>query len=214
MIDVERTIISQYANSPTLCGLIDGFNQCIDPRSNIQAFLDYVWNVQTAQGFGLDIWGKIVGLNTREVIVTADIDYFGFDTGVTDTFPFGEGIFYVDADGVNVYRLSDTAFRTAILIKAMSNISRCTVQSINRIISRLFRSRGACYVIDLGGMRMRYVFEFAMFPWEEAVVDQLNILPKPAGVELLEKAIIASSYFGFAEMGNYITPFDESPFYN
>ena len=55
MIDVERTIISQYANSPTLCGLIDGFNQCIDPRSNIQAFLDYVWNVQTAQGFNLNI---------------------------------------------------------------------------------------------------------------------------------------------------------------
>ena len=212
MIDVERTIISQYANSPTLCGLIDGFNQCIDPRANIQAFLDYVWNVQTAQGFGLDIWGKIVGINSRSVQVTADAKYFGFDTGSGDTFPFDEGVFYEGEDNLDLYRLSDTAFRTAILVKAMANISRCTAQAVNRILQNLFAGRGNCYAVDLGSMQMRYVFRFYLTPWEEAIIDQMGILPRPAGVELLSKLVVTESFFGFAEMGDLATPFDESPF--
>lgn len=213
MIDVERTIISQYANSPTICGLIDGFNQCIDPRANIQAFLDHVWNVQTAQGFGLDIWGKIVGINSRTVQVTADTKYLGFDTGIDDTFPFGEGVFYEGEDNLDLYRLSDTAFRTAILVKAMANISRCTAPAINTILQNLFRGRGACYAVDLGAMQMRYVFRFYLTPWEEAIIDQMGILPRPAGVELLDKLVVTSSFFGFDEMGGLATPFDESPFY-
>lgn len=213
MIDVERTIISQYANSPTLYGLIEGFNECIDPRANIQAFLDYVWNVQTAQGFGLDIWGKIVGINSRVVQVSADTKYLGFDTGVEDTFPFGEGLFYEGEDNLDLYRLSDTAFRTAILVKAMANISRCTAWAINTILKKLFAGRGSCYVVDLGNMQMRYVFRFFLLPWEEAIIDQMGILPRPAGVELLSRLVVTDSFFGFDEMGGLATPFDESPFY-
>lgn len=212
MIDVERTIISQYANSPTICGLIDGFNQCIDPRANIQAFLDYVWNVQTAQGFGLDIWGKIVGINSRAVQVPADTRYLGFDTGADDTYPFNEGIFYDGEDNLDLYRLSDAAFRTAILVKAMSNISRCTAPAINAILRSLFAGRGECYVVDLGNMQMRYVFRFYLLPWEESIIDQMGILPRPAGVELLSRLVVTDYFFGFAEMGGLATPFDDAPF--
>ena len=213
MIDVERTIISQYANSATIVQLVKNMNEYVDPRADFGAFFDYVWNVESAQGFGLDIWGKIVGINSRTVQVTADTKYFGFETGVDDTYPFNEGVFYEGEDDLDLYRLSDTAFRTAILVKAMANISRCTAPAINAILQNLFRGRGACYAVDLGAMQMRYVFRFYLTPWEAAIIDQMGILPRPAGVELLSKLVVTSSFFGFDEMGGDATPFDESPFY-
>lgn len=71
MINVEQTIISQYGNSPTLLALIQNMNDNIDPRADIDNFFNFIWNVDTAQGFGLDIWGRIVGIN--RIILTNPI---------------------------------------------------------------------------------------------------------------------------------------------
>lgn len=73
MIDVEATIISQYGNSRTISKLIFNMNEYIDPRKNIDDFYAFVWNVETAQGFGLDIWGRIVNVNRQ--ILTNPIYY-------------------------------------------------------------------------------------------------------------------------------------------
>lgn len=69
MINIEQTIASQYGNSPTLLQLIYNMNENIDPRADIDGFFDFIWNVDTAQGFGLDIWGRIVGVN-RTIFTT------------------------------------------------------------------------------------------------------------------------------------------------
>ncbi len=63
MDNVEQTIISQYGNSPTITSLIDSFNAAVDPTDDINNFLVWIWQVSTAQGFGLDIWGRIVGVS-------------------------------------------------------------------------------------------------------------------------------------------------------
>lgn len=60
MMNVEQTIISQYGNSSAIGKLIHTFNDCIRPDADIDNFFNFVWNVETAQGFGLDIWGRIV----------------------------------------------------------------------------------------------------------------------------------------------------------
>ncbi|MCS6515083.1 DUF2612 domain-containing protein [Burkholderia thailandensis] len=64
MDNVLQTVLAQYANSPTLIQLVQNMNGYIDPSADIDAFYDNVWNIQTAVGRGLDIWGKIVGLET------------------------------------------------------------------------------------------------------------------------------------------------------
>ncbi len=63
MNNVTQTVISQYANSPTITALIESMNAAIDPSVDIDNFWAYVWYVDTAQGFGLDIWGRIVGVS-------------------------------------------------------------------------------------------------------------------------------------------------------
>lgn len=67
MRDVESTIISQYGNSATISKLIHNMNDYIDPTANLADFYDWVWNVETARGFGLDIWGRIVNVS-REIL--------------------------------------------------------------------------------------------------------------------------------------------------
>ena len=84
MITVGETLISQYANSTVICCLIRRFDDCIDPRTDKQRFYDTVWNVSTAQGFWLDIWGAIVGIE-REVMISAQDEYIGFAQGFKRT---------------------------------------------------------------------------------------------------------------------------------
>ena len=59
----KKTILSQYDDSPTLLSMIESFNDAIDPTANITAFYENIWNVNTANGYGLDVWGQIVGVS-------------------------------------------------------------------------------------------------------------------------------------------------------
>ena len=209
MIDVEKTIISQYGNSPTIRQLINNMNDYLDPRADFEEFFNYVWNVDTAQGFGLDIWGNIVGVS-RSLTLTGNDRPFGFSQA-TGCYPFNDGVFY-QAGQTNTYVLSDDAYRVLILTKALSNISSCSAPALNQLLQNLFPGRGAAYVLDLGSMKMRYVFNFTLLPYEFAIISQGNVLPRPAGVEVEVFQIPEGPIFGFSEAGASASPFNEGVF--
>jgi len=58
-----QTLLSRFAGSPALVSLISSFNAAMDPTTDIQNFYRYIWNVRTAVGNGLNIWGKIVNVS-------------------------------------------------------------------------------------------------------------------------------------------------------
>ena len=176
--DFNKTIISQYANSPILMQLIQNFAQYIDPTANMDAFYDVIWNVDTAQGVGLDIWGRIVGVN-RVIPVAPDAD-FGFAEASGEPFGFGE--FYAGETLTNNTALSDSAFRLLIFAKALSNITDCSITSINQLMLNLFPGRGDCHVQDNLNMTVTYVFNFVTTPVEKAIIQGSGALPKPTGV--------------------------------
>lgn len=96
MNDVKQTLISQYANSPTIVEMIDRMNDAIDPSVDFQTMLQFCLDVDTAQGFGLDIIGKIVGVG-RELRIPSTENFFGFREGNTVSEPvyYGtEPVFY------------------------------------------------------------------------------------------------------------------------
>lgn len=62
MKNVEQTIQSEFGNSAAITGLIHGMNEWIRPDIDIDNFYNLVWNVSTAKGFALDIWGRVVGV--------------------------------------------------------------------------------------------------------------------------------------------------------
>jgi hypothetical protein len=199
MLNFNRTIISQYAQAPTLTRLIENMDQYIDPRANMEAFYNYVWNVDTAVGFGLDDWGKIVGVSRLLRIPGLD-PIVGFDNASSpaDWEPMSQGRFATGAEGGGeAVLLSDDAYRILILTKALSNIVRTTSPAINQLLRNLFPGRGRAFVRDLGNMAMEFVFNFSLTPVEYAIITQSGALPHPTGVFYSVTVIPLGVFFGF-----------------
>lgn len=217
MLNVNRTIISQYANSPSLGALIENMNEYIDPRVNMAAFYDYVWNVDTAVGFGLDIWGRIVGVS-RLLKIPSNLETLGFSNASVpaDWQPWNQGVWHTGSEVSQSYLLPDDIYRTLILTKALSNIVATTAAALNQLLRNLFPGRGRCYVLDLGGMAMQFNFEFPITPAEYAILTQSGALPHPAGVSYSVVVIPVgptAAIFGFSEAGSASQPFDFGVFY-
>jgi hypothetical protein len=202
-------VLSQYANSPILIRLIENIFEYLDQTKNFDAFFDAIWNIDTAVGEGLNIWGRIVGVN--RVLQVEIGNWFGFEESLPGAFTFGQGAFYSGSALTSNYALSDQSYRQLILAKAAANITDGSIPAINRILMTLFPNRGNCYVTDgfQGGswfgfqesqnalgfnqgtfyngqtvqsMVMEYVFTFPLSPVELAIVQQSGVLPKSTGV--------------------------------
>ena len=187
MENFEATILSQYANSPTLVQLITNLNAYIDPRQNINNFYNFLWNVDTAMGYGLEVWGRIVGVSRVLEISTGD--YFGF-TGPAGAsgLPWNQAPFYDREPVTSNYALLDGPYRALILAKALANICNATIPAINQILINLFGPTGPlpvpgnAYCTDGLNMTMTYTFSGPLDPVQTAIVYQSGVLPKPAGV--------------------------------
>ncbi|HCS1851086.1 TPA: DUF2612 domain-containing protein, partial [Shigella dysenteriae] len=143
MQNVAATVLAQYAASSRLNALINSFNAALSPDSFISDFYGLIWNIDTAEKYGLDVWGKIVGVS-RRLTVKDDFNYLGFsesrmDTPVMDdSRPFNQAPFYNGKSVTRTVDLTDAIYRRLILMKAMSNITDCSVPDINRMLRFMF----------------------------------------------------------------------------
>ena len=198
MNNVNQTIISQYANSPTLVQLIQNLNVTIDPSADLDKFYSFVFDLNQAQGFGLDIWGKILGV--KRYLNIGLSNYFGF-TGTTGRLnasgdalgggpaPTGAQPLYSGQTVTTNYALSDTSYRSLLFAKALYNITSGSIPAINQIMINLFLAAvpgrtGKAYVTDGQDMTMTYTFQIvpALTAVEYAIVSQSGVLPRPTGV--------------------------------
>lgn len=204
------TVLSQFANSPTLLSLIGSFSDAVNPSANIDAFYDSVWNIQTATGFGLDVWGRITGIGRVLSIPGANTD-FGFEEAAAQ--PFNQGPFYYGVLPTQNYTLSDDAFRALILIKALANISNCSIQTYNTILMQLFPNRGNAYVMDNGNMTMTIVCQFPLQPFEISILTMSGAFVAPTGVGMQIMVLDVPNQFGFAESGAFAQGFGHGTFW-
>lgn len=179
-LDLIATIASQYANSPTITQLIWNNLAYFEAAGQIDGWFDNVWNIITAQGYGLDVWGRIVGV-TR-VLQVANSAWFGFNEALPGSLQWNQGIWYSGQQINGNFLLSDGSFRILILAKAMSNICDGSVPAINQILLAMFPGRGNCYVADNQDLTMSYTFEFPLSPVEISIVEQSGVLPQPIGI--------------------------------
>ncbi len=180
MRDFPRTVISQYSNSPVLTQLIENFNECVDPDFNLENFYNLIFNIDTAVGYGLDVWGRIVGIGR---VLKIDVGaWFGWnqqpESEGWDQAPWWSGHPVTDN-----FTLSDQAYRQLIFAKAAANITNGSILAINAILMDiLFPGRGNVFVVDGQDMTMTYRFNFTLEPFERSIVINSGVLPTPAGV--------------------------------
>ena len=200
----------QYAASPRIKQLISYHTEYFD-ATWVDEFYNVVWNVDTAQGFGLDIWGRIVGLENGRYIPIVAGDPFGFNDALNQSWQtFNNGKLFNGSYETGVFELADPAYRTLILTKALSNISGSTMSGLNAVLQNLFPGRGRCWVNDPQNMAIRYVFEFNLEPWEVSVIKS-DALPRPGGV-LATVLQAPMDVFGFNEAGGSSRPFGQGTF--
>ena len=194
MINWDETLLSQYVDSPTLVGLLQSFNDAVDPTINIANFYSNIWNIATAVGNGLDIWGQIVGVS-RYLQVSAT-NYLGFEeaytapTASTGPQPFGQAPFGSGTALTTTYTLADAQYRRLILVKAAANISNLSIPSINALLQAEFSTSdginpyGSAYVINSGSMSFQYHLTFVPSAVQIAIINNSGVFPRPAGVSV------------------------------
>jgi len=177
--NVEQTVGSQYANSPQIMALINSMVEWIDPTVTLQNFYSWLWDISTAQGVFLDIWGVIIGIS-RNLQIPIVETYFGFSGG--PGVPFNSAPFYTGANTTTTYSLPDPEYLQLLLTKALANISPTTIPALNQMLQYLFGEYGTAYVIDNGNMVMTYHFDFSLTPVQYAIVATSGVFPHPTGV--------------------------------
>lgn len=184
MRDVQKTVLSQYSCAPTLNVLIEAWNQTLDPTRLLETWFTNIWNLDTAQGYGLDVWGRIVGV--ERVLTLSTDSFFGFAEPQDLTLqPFNAAPWYSGTQTTSNYRLSDEAFRQLINAKALANITDGSITSLNAILMTLFAGQGDVWVADSGTMTLTYTFNFAPSAVQVSLIQSSGVLMRPAGVRVV-----------------------------
>ena len=197
--DIAETVQSQYATSKRMRAVIDAFWQAINPKSDIDLLYKKLVNPRTAEGVGLDIWGRIVAIGRSYLAVDDDTPYFGFDPpeGVKNERlnSFGNAPFYKQVMGK--VRLADTMYRTYVFLKALINISNSSLASLNQAVKLLFPDADI-QILHTGTMVLRVLVLSPLSESDKAALDNLSWIPAGVGLEMYQ---VITPTFGFAGTG-------------
>lgn len=199
------TVQSQYSASPRILALAGMYWDMLNPGSEIQTMLTDMINPSTARGYGLDVWGRIVGIKRATVPVSGE--YLAFDPDPL-TNPQGNTWNNAPFNPLTAQGLaSDPVFRVYVFVKAMMNIGNASLADINKYFSLLFPDSGIM-VIHAGTMIIR-VLDYDSVLTDAAILALKSIDWIPAGVgwQVWQGE---PDCFGFE--GSGLQPFDQAPF--
>jgi hypothetical protein len=204
-VNLLRAILWQYNDAENLQGILqskqDWYNT--NQRDFWQDWYDNVFNLLTANDFGLNVWAIILGLPLNVTFAPSDGEDI-FDFGV-DNEGFGEGSFGTPSSGT-VITLSTEQARIALRLRYYQITCRPCAWQTNEFLADLFADYGQVYVGDNTTMSdNNYVFLFEPPASLKFVIEQFDLLPRPAtiGVSISynpeEKFAFGIDNEGFAE---------------
>lgn len=198
-VDLLRALLWQYNEAANLQGLLEAKSAWYTANQQ-QFWADWynnVFNLETANQFGLHVWSIILGLPLYvNVPPYPDKPTWGF---ASDDVNFDNGNF-TDSNGSS-YLLPLSTQRRALQLRYTQLISSGTVPEINRALKWIFGDVGASYLIDYHNMTQAYVFEFPVTYDLIYLFNNFDILPRPAGVRsgYIDATLV---YFGFNSFNN------------
>lgn len=206
-VDLLQAILWQYNDAARLISVLSQKSEWYEEnqRDFWSSWYDDVFNLQTANDFGLAVWARILNVPlVASVPATEDRPVFGFDPY---NLNFYNGNFGRDTSGV--VSLTTEQKRLVLRLRYFQLISNGTVPEINAFLRLLFGGAGAAYVLDSYDMSYAvYVFDFVPPTSVLFVLEQFDLLPRPAGVGSTVLVAPGES-FGFAP---YYLNFENSNF--
>lgn len=173
-IDLKQCLLWQYQNSEKLKSLILAKEKWLAGHQAQfwQDWYDNVFNIDTANDFGLSVWGQILDFSRN---VTAK-------------------------DG-SLHYLTTEQYRMILKGQMLRFGMGASAPEINKWLSVVFAGQGACYCVDTYDMTA-IPFVFRSEPSDEIkwLLGNIDFFPRPAGVGY-QVRIIPPDVFGFNGSG-------------
>ena len=208
LIDILEFLLWQYNSATSLTSLLNSKQSWYD--TNVTGFLNEwyndVFNLDTADDFGLAVWAIILNFPLLGEVNPDEPGkpIFGFDD-------FNQNFDNGNFSNIN-QQIGFTTEEKRLLLKLryFTFTTRCDVFDVNRFLAYVFQSYGTVYMLDFQDMRIMYVFTYTVPDYLLNVMQQYDLLPRPAGVE--RKILLTTqAVFGFGESNQN---FDNGNFYD
>ena len=201
-------VSSQYSDREKFLAFLTSLLKFEQEQEDILQLIALQTDIDIAQGVNLDTIGEIVGIS-RIIPASIAIQFFGFENQIGATV-FGEngqsGIgarFREELEPETATSvLADPEYRLLIRAKIVKNHSTGTPEDILKGLNFLFDAESSI-VDDLGGMLIAISIGRQLTFQEKAIILQLDILPRPAGVRIQSRNTFNYfDYFGFEGQRN------------
>ena len=219
-VDLLQAILWQYNDAINLQSLLtqkqDWYN--LNQRDFWNDWYTNVFNLLTANFFGLSVWSKILNLPLFVPVNPEDPgkpiwgfnEYTVFPTLINTYQNFENGNFSTRGEVV-VLTLEEQRFILRLRYFQLAN--RGDIPDINSFLQYLFATTpgmtGTSWALDGLDMTMTYIFTVPISEALASVLIQYDLLPRPAGVGL-KYIVLTGTIFGFGmfyqnyENGNFI----------
>jgi hypothetical protein len=187
-------ITSEHNQKPNFMTLVGVLTAGLGDATEAIANLIPEFSLDTAVGAQLDIVGLWIG-QSRVIPNVLLTGFFGFSevsTGDPDGLqePFGEltnpsigGVWYsLGQTSAGTTVLSDSAYLTLLKAKIVQNQWDGTLSGMEEALQ--FILGVACSIADPGDLKLTINVPLPITPLEQALISSLDIVPRPAGVQI------------------------------
>lgn len=206
-VDLLRALLWQYNKAERLEGLLRQKQAWYDANQS-EFWNDWVrdvFDLRTANDFGLAVWSLILDLplTIAGTPNPAGKPIFGFGE-------YHENFTRGNFTSLTGSPLSTSQKRILLQLRYFQLVTRGTVPEVNAFLKVVFAELGTVYVLDDLDMTIRYVFP-PMPASLRNVIEQFDLLPRPAGVKVALAVLRPAGGFGF---GEYHKNFTRGNFYH
>lgn len=209
-VDIEQALIWQYNNAVSLISLTTQKQAWYtDNQSSFWSnWYTNVFNLQTANQFGLSVWAYILGIPLFVNTGSESLDgtqFFGFNqytsfptlinsyenyNGIgptSDFIQFDNGANFSDRSNSEILTVEEQRF--ILQLRYFQLTTRADIVDINAFLNYLYVQKlnlpepfGPIWALDNLNMTMRYVFNYSINPVLLQVLLELDLLARPATV--------------------------------
>lgn len=200
-IDLLQAILWQYNDAANLQSILSQKQSWYEKNQTEfwQNWFNDVFNLDTANEFGLTVWSIILNLPLQIGLPPDPIDKplfgFGSETMTPNTYVnFNNGNF---ATAGSSFQLTTEEKRLVLKLRYFQLISNSSIPQINQFLNTIFSAYpGQVYVIDGLKMFIRVVFTFDPGDRLIFILKKYDLIPRGAGVGI-EYVVDVGSIFGF-----------------
>ena len=190
-VDVMQVLIWQYNDAEKLQSIIQNKQNWLDEnvRDFWQNWYNDVFDLDTANDFGLQVWAAILGM---QFVLKEDIPtlIFGFNPNAQN---FNNGVFLPSGE----LALSTEQKRMLLKLRYRQITSNATIDEIHRAVSQILPTAGVIDAFD-----MSVLLTYPTIPDSQIlyILDNYDVIPRPAGVKIKRRFGYAS-WFAFSGQG-------------